>query len=87
MAELRVTGVEAVYEVLDGVDEADTLIAEAARSDAALLALGTHGRQGLARIALGSVTSRVVRHATLPVLVACPVHAVVRPGSEIEREA
>ena len=75
VGELRVTGVEAAYEVLDGVDEADTLIAEAARSDAALLALGTHGRQGLARIALGSVTSRVVRHATLPVLVACPGHA------------
>ena len=38
------------YEVLDGVDEADGLLAEAARTDAALLALGTHGRQGIARV-------------------------------------
>jgi nucleotide-binding universal stress UspA family protein len=74
VSELRVTGVEAGYEVLDGVDEADTLIAEAARTDAALVALGTHGRQGIARVALGSVTTRVVRHATVPVLVACPQH-------------
>ncbi len=71
VAELRVTGVEAEYEVVDGVDEADTLIAEAVRTDAALLALGTHGRQGITRVALGSVTTRVVRHATVPVLVAC----------------
>ena len=69
------TGVEAQYEVLDGVDEADSLIAEAARTDAALLALGTHGRRGIARVALGSVSSRVVRHATIPVLVACQAHA------------
>ena len=75
VGELRVTGVEAQYEVLDGVDEADSLIAEAARTDAALLALGTHGRRGIARVALGSVSSRVVRHATIPVLVACQAHA------------
>ena len=54
VGELRVTGVEAAYEVLDGVDEADTLIAEAARTDAALLALGTHGRQGVARVRSGA---------------------------------
>jgi nucleotide-binding universal stress UspA family protein len=75
VGELRVTGVDTQYEVLDGVDEADGLIAEAVRSGAALLALGTHGRHGLARAALGSVTTRVVRHATIPVLVACPEHA------------
>lgn len=75
VSELRVTGVEAEYEVLDGVDEADALIAEAARTDAALLALGTHGRHGVARVALGSVTTRVVRHASVPVLVACRQHA------------
>ena len=68
--ELRVTGVEADYEVVDGIDAADTLIAEALRTDADLLALGTHGWQGIARVALGSVTTRVVRHATVPVLVA-----------------
>lgn len=75
VSELRVTGVEAEYEVLDGVDVADTLLSEASRTDAAMLALGTHGRQGVARAVFGSVTTRVVRHATVPVLVACPQHA------------
>ena len=75
VGELRVTGVEAAYEVLDGVDVADTLLSEAARTDAALLALGTHGRHGVARAVFGSVTTRVVRHATVPVLVACPQQA------------
>jgi nucleotide-binding universal stress UspA family protein len=88
VAELGATGVEAQYEVLDGVDEADGLIAEAARTDAALLALGTHGRRGVARVALGSVAARVVRHATVPVLVACPTDAAEHgPASEIDRES
>jgi nucleotide-binding universal stress UspA family protein len=75
VSELRVTGVEAEYEVLDGVGVADTLLAEAARTDAAMLALGTHGRLSVARAVFGSVTTRVVRHATVPVLVACPQRA------------
>lgn len=33
-----------------------------------LLVLGTHGRQGLGRLGLGSVAERVVRYATVPVL-------------------
>jgi nucleotide-binding universal stress UspA family protein len=40
------------------------------RGDAAfdLVVMGTHGRTGLARILLGSVTEQVVRHAPCPVL-------------------
>ena len=72
VAELRSTGVESDYEVVDGVDAADTLVAEVVRTRAAMLALGTHGRRGVARLALGSVTTRVVRHAPVPVLVAYP---------------
>jgi nucleotide-binding universal stress UspA family protein len=33
-----------------------------------LVVMGTHGRTGLAHLALGSVTERVVRHAHCPVL-------------------
>ncbi len=36
---------------------------------ASMLVMGTHTRQGLARVALGSVTMAVVRHARCPVLV------------------
>jgi nucleotide-binding universal stress UspA family protein len=34
-----------------------------------LLVMGTHGRTGLKRALLGSVTERVVREATIPVMV------------------
>jgi nucleotide-binding universal stress UspA family protein len=35
-----------------------------------LVVVGTHGRSGIARVLLGSVAERVVRHAHVPVLVA-----------------
>jgi nucleotide-binding universal stress UspA family protein len=41
--------------------------ADARKSD--LIAMATHGRSGASRWALGSVTERVLRHATLPMLV------------------
>jgi nucleotide-binding universal stress UspA family protein len=40
--------------------------------DVDLVVLGTHGRSGLDRLLLGSVTERVVRTATVPVLTAPP---------------
>ncbi|MFB6136938.1 MAG: universal stress protein [Halobacteriaceae archaeon] len=45
-------------EILDAVDE----------RDAAAVAMGTHGRRGVDRLLLGSVTERVVRRAPVPVL-------------------
>ncbi len=38
-------------------------------ADYPLIVLGTHGRTGLKHALLGSVAERVVRHATVPVLV------------------
>ena len=52
-----------------GLGHAATVIAaqaEAAQAD--LIVMTTHGRTGLARIALGSVAEGVVQHATVPVL-------------------
>lgn len=40
--------------------------------DADAIVVGTHGRRGIARLVLGSVAERVLRHATCPVLVVCP---------------
>jgi universal stress protein A len=34
--------------------------------------MGTHGRSGLRRLALGSVTEQVLRHAPCPVLTVRP---------------
>jgi nucleotide-binding universal stress UspA family protein len=44
-------------------------IAECAKREGAdLIVMGTHGRTGLAHVVLGSVTEKVVRHSTVPVL-------------------
>jgi nucleotide-binding universal stress UspA family protein len=62
----------------DGVP-ADSLVAEgpphraildaAASSDCDLIVLGSHGRTGLDRLLMGSVSQQVVTHASCPVLV------------------
>ena len=46
----------------------DEILAAAARIDASLIVLGTHGRTGLDRILFGSTAERVVRSASCPVL-------------------
>ena len=66
-AKARAAGVKAVTLLLDGV--ADQQIVRAARlKKADLIIMGTHGRSGLAKFFLGSVTSRVVATAPCPVL-------------------
>jgi nucleotide-binding universal stress UspA family protein len=56
-------------EVLDGTP-ADTIVDDAAAFGADLIVMGTHGRTGIHRYVVGSVTERVVRHADAPVLTA-----------------
>jgi len=46
----------------------DEITAAAARIDASLIVLGTHGRTGFDRILFGSTAERVVRSASCPVL-------------------
>jgi nucleotide-binding universal stress UspA family protein len=67
---LRDDGVSAEWEVLHESDTADALLNFASQLPAALIAMGTHGRTGLARAALGSVTMNVVHGSACPVLVA-----------------
>jgi len=52
---------------------AAAILEEARVHDSDLIALGTHGRGGLARVLLGSVADKVVRGATTPVLVHRPL--------------
>src|ERR1044071_6659418 len=54
-------------------------IVRAARADPAIdtIVMGTHGRSGLARVFLGSVTEPVIRHAP------CSVLAVREPGATL----
>ena len=48
---------------------AGEIIAEASEQEADLIVMGSHGRDGFQRLLMGSVTERVVRHSTTPVLV------------------
>lgn len=61
-------GVRARYELLD--TRPDRGVVELAdRLGASLIVVGTHGRRGLNRLILGSVASRILRQASIPVLV------------------
>ena len=55
--------------VPSGPDVAQALCEAAAREGADLIVLGSHGRSGLGRAALGSVADAVVRHAGRPVVI------------------
>lgn len=66
-ARLSATGVAVEHRTLEG--QAPTTIAEeATRAGCDLIVIGSHGRSGLERLALGSVAERVVRLAHVPVL-------------------
>ena len=56
-------------------DAAVQIIAEAGREPGTLIAMATHGRSGMPRLVMGSVTNRVLHAATDPLL-------VVRASSE-----
>lgn len=73
--QLRVAGLPHVSSVLiEGSAEgaAAGIIDLARKTSENLVALSTHGRSGIGRWMLGSVTERVVRHSTDPVLVIRP---------------
>jgi nucleotide-binding universal stress UspA family protein len=59
---------------------ADHVLSFAREHAVDLIVMGTHGRRGINRWMLGSVTQRVVRHAPCPVLVLRePAHELVVP--------
>jgi nucleotide-binding universal stress UspA family protein len=63
-------GVAAETELIDagGRRVADAIVDAAARAGADLVVMGTHGRRGLNRLALGSDAELVVRLSPVPVL-------------------
>lgn len=72
---LRDEGVEQVEEVLLHGHPASALVDLVQERPDSLVTITTHGRSGITRWVLGSVTDRVVRHATVPVLVLRAVDA------------
>jgi nucleotide-binding universal stress UspA family protein len=51
-------------------DAAASIVEAAKETECDLIVMGTHGRTGLGRLALGSVADQVVRKVTCPVLLA-----------------
>ena len=60
----------------EGVSSADSIIKAEKEVNVDLVAMSTHGRRGLSRWAFGSVTDKVLRSGSVPVL-------MVRASSEI----
>jgi nucleotide-binding universal stress UspA family protein len=60
---------------------ADLILAQAKQWQPDLIVMGTHGRRGLARLAMGSDAEQVVRAATVPVMLVRGVaqHGKVTP--------
>lgn len=65
---LRAQGLEATGLLIQGTT-VDALLEHAASAEADTLVLGSHGRSGLSRVLVGSVSEGVLRKATCPVLV------------------
>jgi nucleotide-binding universal stress UspA family protein len=72
----------AEYEVLHAHDVAGELADLSDRWPVDLLVMASHGRSGLSRLALGSVTMKVVHHALCPVLVVPPDREVASVADE-----
>ncbi len=73
---LRSSGVKASGVALMGTDMPAHQLRELARPGrVSLIAMATHGRGGIRRFILGSVTDKLVRTAEVPVLVVPPVPA------------
>jgi nucleotide-binding universal stress UspA family protein len=69
MGFLRQEGIAAEGLVLEGRPDQE-IVAAAERRGADLVVVGSHGRTGLDRILIGSVSERVIGHAPCAVLVA-----------------
>jgi nucleotide-binding universal stress UspA family protein len=69
-SKVRESGVKTETVLLDqlGTRVADLILDQAQAWSADLIVMGTHGRRGLSRLALGSDAEMVVRSANVPVL-------------------
>lgn len=66
-AQLQAKGVTASTHLTEG-NPAETIVERAKEIGARMIVMGTHGRSGFRRFLLGSITERVVRTSSVPVL-------------------
>ena len=69
VAQLKKLGLEKVSALAKEGFAGDEIISIARKTSNALIAMCSHGRSGLKRWVLGSVTENVVRHGHNPVLI------------------
>ena len=69
--QLKKEGIAAETAVVRG-NPAEEILDYTNKNQVDLIIMSTHGRAGVSRWAMGSVTDRVLRHSTIPVLVASP---------------
>jgi nucleotide-binding universal stress UspA family protein len=62
-------GVEAAVLHVPDAQPAEAIVAAAKAKDCSLIVMASHGRRGLGRLILGSQTSEVLAHSSVPVLV------------------
>jgi nucleotide-binding universal stress UspA family protein len=67
---------------LHGGPVADVLQGYARRHDVDLIVMSTHGRTGVSRLSLGSVTDSLIRHTSIPVLVVKSPESYLHPQLE-----
>jgi nucleotide-binding universal stress UspA family protein len=66
----EIEGTDVDFRVIPGETAAGALVDFVAdQDDVRMIVMATHGRTGMERWRLGNVTEKVVRHATVPVLV------------------
>jgi nucleotide-binding universal stress UspA family protein len=64
----KAAGADAAFLVWDG-DAGEAIVAAADSENADVIVVGSHGRSGVSRFLIGSVSDYVVRHAHCPVMV------------------
>lgn len=83
---LRGEGVRAAGVAVIGWGAADSILQAARPDHVAAIAIASHGRGGLERLALGSVADKLIRGADVPVLVHRPTH-VPKPKARLRTAA
>lgn len=78
-AECRRTADVDVTVSLESGPVTDALEGYAKRNDVDLIVISSHGRGGISRLSLGSVTDTLIRRTTIPVLVVKPTASYLNP--------
>ncbi|HEY3112427.1 MAG TPA: universal stress protein [Gemmatimonadaceae bacterium] len=78
-AECRATANADITVDLHAGPVADVLEGYARRHEVDLIVISTHGRSGISRMSLGSVTDSLIRHTSIPVLVVKPATSYLNP--------